>query len=109
MKIAVWIVGFFLGVAITGGLFNMFGWAHSLWYWLALIVVGLICAVVLGLFFNWGLIVLSSFVGAIFVSDAIDGWLGIAATWSTLILLGLLVVGIVVQGVQLRTAKGKTT
>ena len=47
VKIAVWIVGFFLGVAITGGLFNMFGWAHSLWYWLALIVVGLICAVVL--------------------------------------------------------------
>ena len=100
IKIAIFIIGFLIGVLIVAGLLNMFGLEHNIWYWLALLVGGVICAALMGGFFEWGLIIATSVLGAILISDAIDGWLGLTGTVSTIILLVLLVVGIIAQRTQ---------
>jgi hypothetical protein len=61
--------------------------------WLALVIGGVLGAVLLGVAFEWTLIGLSSLAGAMLVAGALD----LTSTMHLLVLGGLFVLGVIIQ------------
>jgi len=77
-------------------------------YWIAFGVGGVIGAIVLGMFFNWALIILTSLIGAGATVAGIEHFVGAKRTWWEWVVLVLLVViGLVFQAKSLHKHKGK--
>jgi Domain of unknown function (DUF4203) len=67
-------------------------------YWIAFAVGGVVGAVLLGIFFNWALIILSSLVGAGATVAGIEYFTGTQRKWlEWVLLIVLLVIGLVFQ------------
>jgi hypothetical protein len=97
-KIAIAVFGFLAGGKLAGAIAAAF-FVHYVQYSAVIFVVGgLIGALLLLTLFNWALIVVSSLVGAHLIQSAIV----LPPTGSTIVFLGLAVIGMVVQAASLR-------
>jgi uncharacterized membrane protein YeaQ/YmgE (transglycosylase-associated protein family) len=91
-KLAIGFAGFLMGGYVGQEFFRSVSTRDHL-DWLAYFIGGILGAVLLLVIFDWALIILSSFAGAMLIVDALDAEQP-AATW---ILVVLFVVGLVVQ------------
>ena len=97
-KIAIAVFGFLAGGKLAGAIAAAF-FVHYVHYSAVIFVVGgLIGAILLLTLFNWALIVISSLIGAHLIQSAIV----LPPTGSTIVFLGLAVIGMVVQAASLR-------
>ena len=103
-KLAIGIVGFAAGARLAVGLAATFYFEHEKFYWLTFIIGGIIGAILLVALFDWALIVLSSLLGAHLILSAIT----LPATGATVLLIGLTVVGVIVQGALFRRSRSRT-
>ena len=99
--IAIGVAGFLMGGSI---LLSLAGWVnlnHGAAAWIVFVVGGIIGAILIGMFFDWAVILLSSLGGAALIIESL-GMVGIARV---LLLVGLVVIGVVIQASQMRKSK----
>jgi len=99
-KIAVAVVGFLAGGKLASAIASAFFVHYSQYSTIIFVVGGLIGAMLLLFLFDWALIVVSSFIGAHMVQNAIV----LPPAGATIVFLGLAIVGMVVQAASLRRA-----
>ncbi len=92
-KIAIAVVGFLAGGKLATAIAAAFFVQYAHYSTIIFIVGGIIGAILLLAVFDWALIVVSSFIGAYLIQSAIV----LPPTGSTLVFVGLAVVGIFVQ------------
>ncbi len=97
-KIAIAIFGFLAGGKLSGAIAAAFFIHYAQYSAVIFVVGGLIGAILLLTLFNWALIVISSLIGAHLIQSAIV----LPPTGSTIVFLGLAVIGMVVQAASLR-------
>ena len=101
-KVAIFLVGFYAGGYLVVSLFSTLNMALPSALSCALFAIGgLLGALLLYLFFDWTLIVLSSFSGAAFISQTIQTSL----VPPVILLTALALAGIVIQGRRLKKGK----
>ncbi|HLW35761.1 MAG TPA: DUF4203 domain-containing protein [Chthoniobacterales bacterium] len=92
-KIAIAIAGFLAGGKLAAGLMAAFVVESANHYWITFIIGGIIGMILLLSLFDWALIVMSAAVGAYLISHTVT----LPPTGTTLLLVGLAIVGITVQ------------
>lgn len=92
-EIAIGIAGFFFGGHLSVVLANALGFAHSGTLWIVFLVGGVLGAILMLAFFGWGLIILSSLLGAHLIVESVH----LPSATKMLLFLGLVICGIVVQ------------
>src|SRR6266478_7235549 len=97
-KIAVAVVGFLAGGKLASAIAAAFFVHYSQYSTIIFVVGGLIGAMLLLFLFDWALIVVSSFIGAHMIQNAIV----LPSSGATIVFLGLAIVGMVVQAASLR-------
>ncbi len=97
-KIAVAVVGFLAGGKLASAIAAAFFVHYSEYSTIIFVVGGLIGAMLLLFLFDWALIVVSSFIGAHMIQNAIV----LPPSGSTIVFLGLAVIGTLVQAASLR-------
>jgi Domain of unknown function (DUF4203) len=97
-KIAVAVVGFLAGGKLASAIAAAFFVHYSQYSTIIFVVGGLIGAMLLMFLFDWALIVVSSFIGAHMIQSAIV----LPPSGSTIVFLGLAVIGMLVQAASLR-------
>jgi hypothetical protein len=71
-KVAIGVVGFVAGVLVVLWLAGEVGWETGVWVWLGAAVVGVIGALATRTLFEVALVVLSSLIGAVLVSEVVS-------------------------------------
>ena len=97
-KIAIAVLGFLSGGKLASAIAVAFFVQYAQYSTIIFVVGGIIGAILLLAVFGWALIVVSSFIGAYLIQSAIV----LPPTGSTLVFVGLAVVGIVVQAASFR-------
>ena len=97
-KIAVAVVGFLAGGKLASAIAAAFFVHYSQYSTIIFVIGGLIGAMLLLFLFDWALIVVSSFIGAHMIQNAIV----LPSSGATIVFLGLAIVGMVVQAASLR-------
>jgi hypothetical protein len=97
-KVAVAVLGFLAGGKLTTAIAGAFFVHYAQYSTIIFVVGGVIGAILLLALFNWALIVVSSFIGAYLIQSAIV----LPPTGSTLVFIGLAIVGMFVQATSLR-------
>ncbi len=97
-KIAIAVFGFLAGGKLAGAIAAAFFVHYAQYSAVIFVVGGLIGAILLLTLFNWALIVISSLIGAHLIQSAIV----LPPTGSTIVFLGLAVIGMVIQAASLR-------
>lgn len=92
-KVAIAVLGFLAGGKLASAIAAAFFVQYAQYSTIIFVVGGIIGAILLIAVFNWALIVVSSFIGAYLIQSAIV----LPPTGSTLVFLGLAIVGIFVQ------------
>lgn len=100
-RLAAGFVGFLAGGYIATGLLNFIGFNVDGNNWLPFLLGGIIGGVLVLALFDWALIVLSSLVGAILITQNV----ALPQQAATLLLLVLVLVGIAVQGATLQRSE----
>ena len=97
-KVAIAVLGFLTGGHLAGAIAAAFFIHSAQYYTIIFLVGGIIGAILLLGVFDWALIVVSSFVGAYLIQSAIV----LPPTGSTLVFVGLAIIGIIVQAASFR-------
>ena len=97
-KVAIAVLGFLAGGYLAGAIAAAFFIHSAQYYTIIFLVGGVIGAILLLAMFDWALIVVSSLIGAHLIQSAIV----LPPTGSTLVLIGLAVLGILVQAAWFR-------
>jgi len=97
-KVAIAILGFLAGGKLASAIAAAFFVHYAQYSTIIFVVGGIIGAILLLAVFNWALIVVSSFIGAYLVQSAIV----LPPTGSTLVFVGLAILGILVQAASFR-------
>jgi Domain of unknown function (DUF4203) len=97
-KIAIAVLGFLAGGKLAGAIAAAFFVHYAQYSTVIFVVGGLIGALLLLALFDWALIVVSSLIGAHLIQSAIV----LPPSGSTIVFLGLTVIGIIVQVASLR-------
>jgi hypothetical protein len=97
-KVAIAILGFLAGGKLATALAASFFVHYAQYSTIIFVTGGIIGAILLLVIFGWALIVVSSFIGAYLIQSAIV----LPATGSTLVFIGLAIVGIFVQAASFR-------
>jgi hypothetical protein len=93
-RVAVWVAGFLAGGFFLLSVLNVVSAETSQWvFWLVFLVGGILGAVLVALVFDWALIILSSLMGATLIVQAFE----LNQVIATLLFVGLVVIGIVIQ------------
>ena len=100
-KLAVGVVGFAAGGRLAVALAASFAFGQGTSYWVIFIIGGVVGAVLLMALFGWALIVISSLIGAHLIVSAIT----LPPTGSTIMLIGLTVLGVLVQSAAHRRSR----
>jgi hypothetical protein len=100
-ELAVAVAGFFSGAYVATSLLNVFAnnpnQNSAVLTWSLFIMGGVLGAILAIMLFDWALILLTSVAGALLVADG----LGLTTTWASLVIVGLAVVGVIIQaGIQ---------
>src|SRR5213078_496431 len=97
-KIAIAVLGFLAGGKLAGAIAAAFFVQYAQYSTIVFVVGGVIGAILLLAVFGWALIVVSSFIGAYLIQSAFV----LPPTGSTLVFIGLAIVGIFVQAASFR-------
>ena len=97
-KIAIAVLGFLAGGKLASAIAVAFFVHYAQYSTIIFVVGGVIGAILLLAVFDWALIVVSSFIGAYLIQSAIV----LPPTGSTLVFVGLAIVGIFVQAASFR-------
>jgi len=97
-KVAIAVLGFLAGGKLATAIAAAFFVQYAQYSTIVFIVGGIIGAILLLAVFGWALIVVSSFIGAYLIQSAIV----LPPTGSTLVFIGLAILGIFVQAVSFR-------
>jgi hypothetical protein len=97
-KIAIAVLGFLAGGKLATAIAAAFFVHHAQYSTIIFVVGGIIGAILLVVVFGWALIVVSSFIGAYLIQSAIV----LPPTGSTLVFIGLAIVGMFVQAASFR-------
>ncbi|HEU0274570.1 MAG TPA: DUF4203 domain-containing protein [Candidatus Udaeobacter sp.] len=100
-KIAIAVLGFLAGGKVAGAIAAAFFVQYSQYSTVTFVIGGIIGAILLLVLFDWTLIVVSSLIGAHLIQSAIV----LPPTGSTILLIGLTIIGILIQGASLRRSK----
>src|SRR5207249_8430518 len=103
-RLAVAVVGFLAGGKLASAIAAAFFVHYSQYSTIIFVVGGLIGAMLLLFLFDWALIVVSSFIGAHMIQNAIV----LPPSGSTIVFLGLAIAGMVVQAASLRRGRPRT-
>jgi len=101
-KVAVAVLGFLAGGKLAGAIAAAFFVHYAQYSTIIFLVGGVVGAILLLAVFDWALIVVSSFIGAHLIQSAIV----LPASGSTIVFIGLAVLGILVQAASLRGSRG---
>jgi len=94
--LAIVVAGLIAGSYIIFSLWNLFGWGLGQWWWILFILSGITVSILLVIFFNPVLIVLTSFIGAILIIQAFP----LSRIMNIALFIVFSIVGIFVQGSQ---------
>ena len=97
-KIAIAVLGFLAGGKLATAIAAAFFVQYAQYSTIIFVIGGIIGAILLLVLFGWALIVVSSFIGAYLIQSAIV----LPPTGSTLVFIGLAIVGIFVQAASYR-------
>jgi len=97
-KIAIAVLGFLAGGKLASAIAAAFFVHYTQYSTIIFVVGGIIGAILLLAVFDWALIVVSSFIGAYLIQSAIV----LPPTGSTIVFIGLAILGIVVQAASFR-------
>ncbi len=97
-RLAVGLAGFLAGAYLTQSLLQLLNWQIGSLNWLFILLGGILGAVLVGVLFDWALIVLSSLAGASLLAQTIE----VRPVVTGLLFFGALIVGLAVQASQLR-------
>jgi hypothetical protein len=97
-KVAIAVLGFLAGGKLATAIAAAFFVQHAQYSTIIFVIGGIIGAILLLALFGWALIVVSSFIGAYLIESAIV----LPPTGSTLVFIGLAIVGIFVQAASFR-------
>ncbi len=100
-KLAIGVLGFVAGGRLAVGLAATFTFASTNSYWVVFIVGGIIGAILLVALFDGALILISSLLGAHLIVSAIT----LPATGATILLIGLVVIGVFAQAAAFRRSR----
>jgi hypothetical protein len=99
-KIAIAVLGFLAGGKLAGAVAAAFFVQYAQYSTVIFLVGGVVGAILLLVLFNWALIVVSSLIGAHLI--VFQGAITLPASGSTIVFIGLTIIGIVVQAASLR-------
>jgi hypothetical protein len=99
-KVAIAVLGFLAGGKLAGAIAGAFLIHYGQYSTIIFLVGGILGAILLLVLFDWALIVVSSLIGAHLI--VYQGAITLPATGSTIVFLGLAVVGILVQTASFR-------
>jgi hypothetical protein len=99
-KIAIAVLGFLAGGKLASAIAAAFFVHYAQYSPIVFVVGGIIGAILLLAMFDWALIVVSSFIGAYLI--VYQGAIVLPPTGSTLVFIGLAVIGILVQAASFR-------
>ena len=97
-KVAIAVLGFLAGGKLATAIAGAFFVHYAQYSTIIFVIGGIIGAILLLAVFDWALIVVSSFIGAYLIQSAIV----LPPTGSTLVFIGLAIVGIFVQAASFR-------
>jgi hypothetical protein len=97
-KVAIAVLGFLAGGKLATAIAAAFFVQHAQYSTIIFVIGGIIGAILLLALFGWALIVVSSFIGAYLIESAIV----LPPTGSTLVFIGLAILGIFVQAASFR-------
>src|SRR5438046_10494731 len=97
-KVAIAVLGFLAGGKLATAIAAAFFVQYAQYSTIIFVIGGIIGAMLLLFLFDWALIVVSSFIGAHMIQNAIV----LPPSGSTIVFLGLAIVGLVVQAASLR-------
>ena len=97
-KVAIAVLGFLAGGYLAGAIAAAFFIHSAQYYTITFLVGGIIGAILLLAVFDWALIVVSSMIGAHLIQNAIS----LPPTGSMLVIIGLTILGILVQAASFR-------
>ena len=97
-KVAIAVLGFLAGGKLATAIAAAFFVHYAQYSTIIFVIGGIIGAILLLAIFGWALIVVSSFIGAYLIQSAIM----LPPTGSTLVFIGLAIVGIFVQAASFR-------
>jgi hypothetical protein len=97
-KVAIAVLGFLAGGKLACAIAAAFFVHYAHYSTIIFIAGGIIGAILLLVLFDWALIVVSSFIGAYLIESAIV----LPPTGSTLVFVGLAIIGIIAQGASFR-------
>ena len=100
-KIAIAVLGFLAGGKLAGAIAAAFFVHYAQHSAIIFVIGGIIGAILLLALFDWALIVVSSLIGAHLIQSAIV----LPASGSTIVFIGLAVIGILVQAASLRGSR----
>ena len=100
-KIAIALLGFLAGGKLAGAIAAAFFVHYAQYSAIIFVIGGIIGAILLLVLFDWALIVLSSLIGAHLIQSAIV----LPSSGSTIIFIGLAVLGIIVQAASMRRSQ----
>jgi len=101
-KVAVAVLGFLAGGKLAGAIAAAFFVHYAQYSTVIFLIGGVVGAILLLALFDWALIVVSSLIGAHLIQSAIV----LPASGSTIVFIGLAVLGILVQAASLRGSRG---
>jgi len=94
-RVAIGLAGFLAGGFLALSLVGVLDLPADWWGWVAFVVGGILGAVLLGAAFDWALIGFSSLAGAVLAAGALD----LSSTGHLLVVVGLFVMGVIIQAV----------
>ncbi|HVN15840.1 MAG TPA: hypothetical protein VMT73_08885 [Anaerolineales bacterium] len=97
-SVAIGVAGFIAGGAVLLGIAHLFGFDTGLMVWILFIIGGIIGAILVGALFDWAIITLSSLAGAALLVQVFN----LKAAMGGLTFLVIVIVGVAIQGEQLR-------
>ncbi len=101
-KVAIAVLGFLAGGKLAGSIAAAFFVHYAQYSTVIFVIGGIVGAILLLALFDWALIVVSSLIGAHLIQSAIV----LPASGSTIVFIGLAVLGILVQAASLRGSRG---
>ncbi len=101
-KVAIAVLGFLAGGKLAGSIAAAFFVHYAQYSTVIFVIGGVVGAILLLALFDWALIVVSSLIGAHLIQSAIV----LPASGSTIVFIGLAVLGILVQAASLRRSHG---
>ena len=101
-RVAIAVLGFLAGGKLAGSIAAAFFVQYAQYSTVIFVIGGVVGAILLLALFDWALIVVSSLIGAHLIQSAIV----LPASGSTIVFIGLAVLGILVQATSLRRSRG---